>query len=154
MPRREPGGVFPPGDRRRRRRDEHGRRRRRDEHGQATVELALCLPLLFVVLLGVVQLVVVVRDQILLVHAAREAVRQAAVGGMSDAQTAATRAAVTGSGLDVHRLTVRIHSEGAATDTVGVQLTYRVPTSVAVVGRLLGEVRLEAHAVMRRETRS
>ena len=34
------------------------------DNGQAAVELALCLPLLFMFLLGIVQLVVIVRDQL------------------------------------------------------------------------------------------
>ena len=37
------------------------------------MELALCLPLLFIFLLGIVQLVVIVRDQLAVQLAAREA---------------------------------------------------------------------------------
>src|SRR5918995_3019013 len=47
--------------------------------GQATVELALVLPLVAVLLLSIVQAAVLARDQILVTHAAREAVRAAAV---------------------------------------------------------------------------
>jgi Flp pilus assembly protein TadG len=50
------------------------RRRRcepRGEDGQATVELALVLPLVAVLLLALVQAAVVARDQILVAHAAR-----------------------------------------------------------------------------------
>ena len=42
------------------------------DRGQAVVELALALPLLVLFLLTVVQLTVVVRDQLAVVHAARE----------------------------------------------------------------------------------
>ena len=51
----------------------------RDDGGQATVEFALVLPLLAVLLLAVVQVGLVVRDQVLLTHAAREAARAVAV---------------------------------------------------------------------------
>jgi Flp pilus assembly protein TadG len=58
------------------------------------VELALVLPLVLLLLLGVVQVGLVVRDQILVVHAAREAAREAAV---DPAPGAARRAALAGS---------------------------------------------------------
>ena len=50
------------------------------DRGQSTVEFALVLPLVVMVLLLVVQVGLVVRDQVLVVHAAREAARAAAVG--------------------------------------------------------------------------
>lgn len=136
-----PGGLgCPPG--------------RNTDAGQASVELALALPFVFVLLLGLVQVGVVVRDQVLVVHAAREAVRQAAVGGMSDARRAATRAALAGSGLKPDRLQVLVHPAPGASDRVEARLQYRVPTEVVLVGRLIGDVTVEARAVMRRETRS
>ena len=55
------------------------------DRGQAAVELALCLPLLFIFLLGIVQLVVIVRDQLAVQLAAREAARAAAVAASSAA---------------------------------------------------------------------
>ena len=48
-----------------------------DDAGQAAVEVALVLPFLALVLLLVVQTALVVRDQVLVVHAAREAARAA-----------------------------------------------------------------------------
>ena len=60
-------------------------RRRRGDGGQASVELALVLPLVVLLLLAVVQLGLLVRDQILVVHAAREAAREAAVDPAADA---------------------------------------------------------------------
>ena len=43
------------------------------------MELALVLPLVVALLLAVVQVGLIVRDQVLVVHAAREAAREAAV---------------------------------------------------------------------------
>ena len=54
-------------------------RRPPSERGQATVELALVLPMVFACLLAVIQVSVVVRDQIAVQHAAREAARAASV---------------------------------------------------------------------------
>ena len=49
----------------------------RADRGQATVEFALALPFVVMLLLGVVQVVVVVRDQLAVGLAAREAARAA-----------------------------------------------------------------------------
>jgi len=112
------------------------------------VELALALPLVVVVLLVVVQVGLVVRDQILLVHAAREAAREAAVDAAVDAPR---RAAVAGSGLAEDRLSVSSAGRGAAGSRVRVEVRYRAPTAVPLVGAALGDVTLEAAATMRVE---
>jgi hypothetical protein len=49
------------------------------DHGQSTVEFALILPLVVLVVLFIVQAGFVVRDQVLVSHAAREGARAAAV---------------------------------------------------------------------------
>ena len=49
------------------------------DRGQSTVEVALLLPFVALLLLAVVQVGLVARDQVLVVHAAREAARAAAV---------------------------------------------------------------------------
>ena len=53
--------------------------RPRGDRGQAMVETALVLPLVVLFLLAVVQVGLVVRAQVLVTHAAREAARAAAV---------------------------------------------------------------------------
>lgn len=121
---------------------EHG------DGGQAAVELALVLPLVVVILLVVVQVGLVVRDQILVVHAAREAAREAAVDGAADAPK---RAAVAGSGLADDRLSVTSVGRGPAGSRVRVEVRYRAPTAVPLVGAALGDVTLEAAATMRVE---
>ena len=70
---------------------------RRGDEGQAAVELALVLPLVVALLLAVVQVGLIVRDQVLVVHAAREAAREAAV---DPDPAAALRAAASGSRCD------------------------------------------------------
>jgi Flp pilus assembly protein TadG len=116
--------------------------------GQAAVELALVLPLVFVLLLALVQLGLLVRDAVLVVHAAREAAREAAVDADPDAPR---RAAVAGSGLDGRRLDVAVAGRAGPGSRVQVALRYRAPASVPLVGPLLGDVTLHARAAMRVE---
>jgi hypothetical protein len=122
--------------------------RRRGDGGQAAVEVALVLPLVVALLLAVLQVGLVVRDQVLVVHAAREAARAAAV---DPDPGAARRAAVDGSGLRPPRLHVRVGARGRPGSRVGVDVRYRAPTDVPVVGRILGDVTLTGRATMRVE---
>jgi Flp pilus assembly protein TadG len=112
------------------------------------VELALVMPLMLVLLLGLVQLGLVVRDQVLVVHAAREAVREAAV---SDDPKPPRAAASARSGLDPRRMSVTIRGQRRGSGTVEVRLRYQAPTDVPLIGPLLPDVALHAHAAMRRE---
>lgn len=121
------------------------RRGGRDD-GQAAVELALALPLVLVVLLGVVQVALVARDQVGAVHAAREGARAAAVA--SDPAAAGAEAARQASGLDPNRLTVTVIERAGR---VEVEVRYRSPTDAPVIGGLLGDAELTAHATMRVE---
>jgi Flp pilus assembly protein TadG len=120
------------------------RRARRPDDGQATVELALALPVLVVLLLATVQVTVVVRDQLAVVHAAREAARAAAVS--TDPSTdgaAAAHQAIALDGLDV----------SIATDGTTVRATVRhvVRTDVPLIGALVPDVHVTATATMRAE---
>ena len=115
--------------------------------GQATVELVLVLPVVGLALLLVLQVGLVVRAQVLVVHAAREGARAAAVEGGSVA--AARRAATGAPGLDAARERVRARVVGRdELRRVAVEVVYRVPTDVALVGPLLGEPVLRAEVVM------
>jgi len=120
----------------------------RGQRGQAAVELALVLPLVLLLFLGLVQVGLVVRDDVLLVHAAREAARRAAV---DRADGHARTAALTGSGLTASRLEVRTTRDDAA-GTVTETLQYRSPTGLPLIGPLLPDVTLEAKATMREES--
>lgn len=125
------------------------RRRRREQGrdlGQAAVELALALPLVLLLLLGAVQVALVARDQVGVVHAAREGARAAAVAADPVAQgTAAARGATT---LDPARLSVEVAEQG---ELVRVTVRYDAPTDVPLAGGLIGDVTLTATAVMRTE---
>ncbi len=119
----------------------------RGEQGQAAVELALVLPLVALLLLGMVQVGLVVRDQVLLTHAAREGAREAAV---EPSPEAARRAVLAGAPLATDRLEVRLTGPGPD-GRVTVRLSFRSPTTVPVVGPLTPDVVLGAQASMRAE---
>jgi Flp pilus assembly protein TadG len=126
-----------------------GRRRLgRCERGQAVVELALTIPFIVLLLLAIVQLGLVVRDEILTVHASREAARTGAVDPNPDAPR---RAAVASSGLDPHRMSVSATPRGAPGSTLSVTVRYSSPTEVPLVGAFLPDVRLRAVAAIRVE---
>jgi Flp pilus assembly protein TadG len=111
------------------------------DRGQATVELALCLPLLFAFLLGIVQLVVIVRDQLAVQLAAREAARAASVAAPSSASAdAAAARAVT-----LRPLVVATSSSG---DTVTVTVAHVTRTDVPLIGALLPDITVTATATM------
>lgn len=107
------------------------------------------LPVVVLVLLLVLQVGVVVRAQILVVDAAREGARAAAVG----ASPAAVRAAAASTpGLEPNRLAVTTEGSGGPPgSTVTVTVRYRAPTDLALVGPLLPDRVLVATVAMRLE---
>ncbi|MDP9442783.1 MAG: pilus assembly protein [Actinomycetota bacterium] len=118
------------------------------DEGQAATELALVLPLLVALLLCAAQVALVARDQILVVHAAREAARQAAVGATPAAvRAAAARAA----GVKVGSLTTDTSYQGGPPDIVVVRVRFRSFTDIPLVGPLLPDPVLWAKAAMRPE---
>ena len=122
--------------------------RRGGQAGQAAVELALVLPFVAVLLLLLVQVGLLARDQVLVVHAAREGAREAAVDA---APNAARDAAIASSTLDPGRLQVTVTGRGAPGSRVKVTATYKSATSVPIVGVLVRDLRLEASTTMRVE---
>ena len=116
--------------------------------GQATVELVLALPVVVLALLLVIQVGLIARAQVLVVDAAREGARAAAVDGPAAAAPAAARTP----GLRAER--IRVDTEqlpGTTGDLVRVHVRYRAPTDVPLVGVLLGDPELTADVTMRRE---
>jgi Flp pilus assembly protein TadG len=125
--------------------DPSGAPTRARERGQATVELALGFPIVALMLLALVQVALVVRDQVAVVHAAREAARAAAVSGGRPAD--GVSAARTATELDPRRLMIEVHRGQQVNATV----RYQSPTDVPLVGRLLGDVTVQATAIMQAE---
>lgn len=113
----------------------------RNDRGQAAVELALCLPLLFMFLLGIVQLIVVVRDQLAVELAAREAARAASVAAPSapSAEEAASRA------VALRPMAVATESSSG---TVTVTVSHVTHTDVPLIGALIPDITITARATM------
>lgn len=118
--------------------------RARSEGGQATVEFALLLPLVVMGALAIVQTAVVARDQIAVVHAAREAARAASV----DPNPARARAAAAQvlSGASTH-----LSARPAVGNQLRVEVSYKSRTDMPLVGALFPDPTLRAEAVMRVE---
>jgi len=116
----------------------------RSDRGQATVELALVLPVLVLFLLALVQTALVARDAVLVQDAARAAVREASVdAGIGRVRDAARR---TLGGVEVE-----VHRAGGVGEPVEVRVHYRAHTNLPLVGPLFPDVTLRARATMRAE---
>lgn len=118
------------------------------DRGQATVELALVLPLVTLLLLAIVQVALVARDQNLVTHAAREAARAAAVDSDPDL---AVRAAERAGPLDPSRMQVRIRGRDGVGSRVEVTVRYTTRARVPGLGAAIGDIVLEGSATMRVE---
>jgi hypothetical protein len=120
------------------------------ERGTAAVEFALVLPILLVIALAIVQLGIVVRDEMMVVQAARAGAREAAVTPDPLAvRSASERAAV---GLDGSTLEVDIARQGTQGDAVQVDVGYTDPIRVPFVAWLFpSSITLHASAVARQE---
>lgn len=121
---------------------------RRNEHGQATVELALGLPILALLLAGLVEIGLLVADQTRAWHAAREGARVAVV----DPDEADVRAAAERPGLKPLDVQIspapQFRRQG---DPLTVRVRYIPRARVPLFGVLLERVELQAEATMRIE---
>jgi hypothetical protein len=112
--------------------------------GQATVELALVLPLVVFGLLAILQVGLVVRDQVAVVHAAREAARAASVDPDRSRAVGAARRVLEDAQVDVG-------ARPKVGEPIAVEVTYHERTDLPLVGALFPDVDLHARAVMRVE---
>ena len=118
--------------------------------GSAAVELALVLPLALFLALALVQVGLLAKDSIVVVHAAREGAREAAV--TSD-RSRVRQAALRSGGLAEERTEVEVLRAGGMGDPVTVNIAYRAPMVVPFVEWLFPEeVVVRASATMRQET--
>jgi Flp pilus assembly protein TadG len=125
------------------------RRIRTDGKGQATVEMAVILPILLMLLLGLVDVARMANAYLTVQHAAREAVR-AGTTGASDAEVT-QRARDSMVALEPNRITISISPPGARTTggDITVTISYRYQFLVAlgyagaevtITGQLTGRV--------------
>lgn len=116
--------------------------------GQSTVELAIVLPLLMILVLTVVQVGVVARDYVAIHHSVSEAARRAA---LEPDQLPDVGAVAGSSVLDPDRLQVDLHGGRSTGDLLTVNLDYRSATDVPIVGAFVDDIDLSATAVVRVE---
>jgi Flp pilus assembly protein TadG len=116
----------------------------RSDRGQATVELALVLPVLVLFLLALVQTALVARDEILVQDSARAAAREASVDAGVQRVRDAARRSLDGVDVEVRRV-------GGVGDPVVVTVHYRDHTNLPLVGPLFPDVVLHATATMEAE---
>jgi hypothetical protein len=124
------------------------------DSGQATLEAALSLPIVLIALLLIVQTGIVVRDVLALQQAAREGVREAAVGADDGrARDAVRRSAGP---LDAERIEIEIvppAGERRTGDPVAIDLRYVDRLSIPIVSRIVSlDLPLHATAAMRSES--
>jgi Flp pilus assembly protein TadG len=114
----------------------------RSERGQASVELALLLPVVVIIAWGFLEGILLARDQVLLSHAAREAARVYSVDqSVERAANAARDRSSLGEGLQVRIIT---ESNGVARITVALDEHSRLP----LIGRIASDLLLTADVAM------
>jgi Flp pilus assembly protein TadG len=119
----------------------------RTERAQATIEFALLMPIIAVVFLLGVDGVLIARDQLLVVHAAREGARRAALTG--DLGEAA--AVVHDRGAPGNASVSMTSYGGGTNELVGVTVRWNTSSRLIVIGRFVGGIAVEHTTVMRRE---
>jgi Flp pilus assembly protein TadG len=118
----------------------NGRTWHEADRGQATVEFAIVLPVVMVVVLAIVQVGLAVRDQLAVELAAREGARAAAVS--TDSAGAAAAAASRAVDLPV------VITASTDTTSVTVTATYVDDTDMAIIGALLPSITHRASVTM------
>jgi len=114
------------------------------EAGQTTAELAVVFPVVLLLALTLIQAALVLRDDLVLVDAAREAARAASLDPDQARAERAAAAVLPGA-------TVSSRARPPVGELVTVRVSYRSPTSLPLVGPLLPDPVLVARATMRVE---
>lgn len=125
----------------------------RRESGQSTVELALVLPLILLLLIGMVEFAQMASGYLTIQHAAREGARLGVTGVGDDAIIERVRD--SGRVLAADRLTVLVSPVESLRQSGGsltVRVTYRHTLMTPLVAQILGsEITLESELTMRVE---
>jgi len=114
------------------------------DRGQAAVEFAIALPLVVVLVVGMIHVAVVVRDQLAIELAARDGARAAAVSAApSAAADAAARSATAIRPIST--------STAVSADSVTVTVRHTTRSRMPLLGLVLPDVDLDATVTMARE---
>ncbi len=112
--------------------------------GQATVELALALPFVIMLLLALLQVALLARDQVRVAHASREAARAESVDPGGDRARDVVRHLLEGA-------EVELSGGNEIGDPVTATVRFTAATDVPFVGALFPDVELQDSTTMRRE---
>lgn len=121
------------------------------DEAQSTVEFALVLPVLLIIVLLFAQSVMVLHAQLVVTGAAREAARRGVeTASEAEIRGVAMRAA---SGLTSDQLEISVDSSARVRgEWIRVSVGYRVPIVIPIVEKLFpGDIRVEGKAAMRIE---
>jgi Flp pilus assembly protein TadG len=119
------------------------------ESAQATVEFALILPLVLLVFVLGVDAVLIGRDELLVIHAAREGARVASVTG--DLAQATVAAKSRGAPSDATVSLVRVG--GGTDELVTVNVTWSLANRLLLLGPVGRAMSVDHSVTMRRESR-
>ena len=118
--------------------------RNREIAGQTTVELALTFPVVLLLSLVLVQTALVLRDDLAVTNAAREAARAASVDPDPARAQRAANTVLPGATVDPG-------PRAPVGELLTIRVRYRSATTVPLVGPLLPDPELTARATMRIE---
>jgi Flp pilus assembly protein TadG len=129
--------------------------KQRKQSGQATVEFALVLPLLVLLLFSIIQYGFIFSASITLRHAANATARSLALAGASTNNATAVAAQFIKPSLDTTKLApavVNMATISTVNDAITVQLTYNLPliVSFAVPGSSGGKLALKSQGTYRK----
>ena len=114
------------------------------QSGQATVEVALLIPLLAVFLMLIIQVGIVIRQQVLVTNASRAGAREASVN--QDTSEAINRVK-----FSVPDAKVKINRPSKAGEYLTVNVTDTVESPLPIIGVLIPEITVKANTSMRVE---
>lgn len=118
----------------------------RNQGGQATVEFALILPLVVMLLLAIIQVGFVARDYVRVAHASREAARAASVDPDGGRAQDVVRHLLGDADVEIAR-----RGAGRVGDPITATVQYRAKTEVPIVGVLFPDVEISDSTTMRAE---
>ncbi|MDI3534994.1 MAG: hypothetical protein PWQ82_1359 [Thermosediminibacterales bacterium] len=125
----------------------------KNSEGQSVVEMALLLPLIFLILAGIIEFSMMMNSYLTISHAAREAARMGAVG--STDQEIVDKVYEVASFLDSNNITVVIspqQSERMSGESITVEVRYEFPVIIPIISNIVGEkVALRSSITMRIE---
>jgi len=124
-----------------------------DRRGQAAVELALILPVLVLLLLGMLQVGIILQDYLQLQQAVEQGARAASLGATDTAIVATVDASAPSLSAQALSVTVSPSEADRQSGTeVSVQGTYSVSISIPLLTPLIGGgLQIASQSVMRME---